>query len=436
MSLPLLLLVTALAPPADTVPLSLEDALARARTANAAVQAAEAGSAAADARVWQATRAFLPSTRVELQGLRTTDPVGVFGLKLRQERFAMEDLALDALNRPEAIGGFSTTLGVEMPLLAPEGWFGFSAARSAAVAEEAGARRMAGAVRLQVSQAYWNAQWAARSVAALDTALAAARAHTAQAEAMERQGLVTGLDARMARIASREVEIRLEQARVERDIARSQLATLLGMAPDADLTLTDALTTSVGATCVQEDCDLAGRGDLEALTAGRDAAAAQARSAWWAQLPQVMGFAAVVHHGQDTPWGTGSGDWTVGLGMRWALFPGLSGIGAVREAGAQRRAVDAQLEGARLQAEAEVRAARQRVQLATRALELATAAEAEARTALEQARLRYRTGISPVTELLDVQATATQTALSLWTARRDLLVARAALDFAYGAHDR
>ena len=108
MSLPLLLLVTALAPPADTVPLSLEDALARARTANAAVQAAEAGSAAADARVWQATRAFLPSTRVELQGLRTTDPVGVFGLKLRQERFAMEDLALDALNRPEAIGGFST----------------------------------------------------------------------------------------------------------------------------------------------------------------------------------------------------------------------------------------------------------------------------------------------------------------------------------------
>ena len=49
---------------------------------------------------------------------------------------------------------------------------------------------------------------------------------------------------------------------------------------------------------------------------------------------------------------------------------------------------------------------------------------------------RDRSLICVVEEPLDVQATATQTALSLWTARRDLLVARAALDFAYGAHDR
>ncbi|MFC1662496.1 TolC family protein, partial [Gemmatimonadota bacterium] len=59
-----------------------------------------------------------------------------------------------------------------------------------------------------------------------------------------------------------------------------------------------------------------------------------------------------------------------------------------------------------------------------------------ARIALEQARLRYRTGTAPITELLDVQVTATNATLAELSARRDLFVAHAALDLAYGVHDR
>ena len=74
-------------------------------------------------------------------------------------------------------------------------------------------------------------------------------------------------------------------------------------------------------------------------------------------------------------------------------------------------------------------AARQRVDVAARA-------EVEAREALEQARLRYRTGAAPITELLDVQAATTATTLNYLAARRDLFVASAALDLAYGVNDR
>ncbi|MDH4046379.1 MAG: TolC family protein, partial [Gemmatimonadota bacterium] len=63
-------------------------------------------------------------------------------------------------------------------------------------------------------------------------------------------------------------------------------------------------------------------------------------------------------------------------------------------------------------------------------------AEGEAREALSQAELRYRTGAAPITELLDVQAAATAASLNHLTARRDLLLAQAALDFAYGVHDQ
>ena len=60
----------------------------------------------------------------------------------------------------------------------------------------------------------------------------------------------------------------------------------------------------------------------------------------------------------------------------------------------------------------------------------------EAQAALDQAQLRYRTGTSPISELLDVQAATTAARLSLTSAQRDHAVARAALDFAFGAFDR
>jgi len=50
--------------------------------------------------------------------------------------------------------------------------------------------------------------------------------------------------------------------------------------------------------------------------------------------------------------------------------------------------------------------------------------------------VRYRTGAAPITELLDVQSAATTATLNLLMARRDLLLAQAALDFAYGVNDR
>jgi outer membrane protein TolC len=68
-------------------------------------------------------------------------------------------------------------------------------------------------------------------------------------------------------------------------------------------------------------------------------------------------------------------------------------------------------------------------------VDVVTSAWAEAQEALAQAGTRYRTGVAPITEVLDVQAATTAARLALLTARRDHAVARAALDFYYGAFD-
>jgi outer membrane protein TolC len=371
--------------------------------------------------------------------MKTTDPVAVFGLKLRQENFQGEDLALDALNRPDAYSGYNATATIQMPLLAPEGLFGFAAARKAAEAEEAGARRAAGATRFYTIQAYTGAVLAARQVAALDTALAAVQAHMRQAEAMHEQGLATGLDARMAKLKASEIEVQRLAARAQADNALSGLRTLLALPDSLEILLTDDLAdaratsdcAAAGAGCTWEN-----RGDLQAYTAGVQAASNGVKSAWASQLPAVAAFGALGHYAKDAPFKDGSGDWTIGIGLSWNPFQGLAGVGKVKEAKAQERAVRAEREAAFRQAELEVLQARRMLEAAQERAHVAAAAAEEAQVALEQARLRYQTGTSSIIELLDVQAAATNATMSELAARRDLLMAHAALDLAYGVFDR
>ena len=422
----------------DTVSLSLQDALLRAHEFNPTLRAEQAEATAVAQGQLEASRAFLPNIRFDAQGVRSTDPVAAFGMKLRQENFAMEDLSLDALNRPPSYSGFSSSITLELPILAPEGLYGFRAARRGAAARDAGARRAGGATTFFVTMAYGDAVLAESRVQALTSAFEAANSHAEQAEALHAQGLVTGLDARLAQIGAAAVETKLLAATAQAANALSALRALLALPDTIPLILTDSLDGDETTTCSAEvtACDIGNRGDLEALRLGSAASAAMIGSAWGKNLPSVALFGSLTHHGRSTPFGEGSGDWTVGIGVRWNVLSALSGVGAVRRANAEHDAALARYEAAERQAVVEVRSAERMLTAAIERVAVAAAAENEATLALEQARLRYRTGTSPITELLDVQAAATDAALQLNEARRDLIVAKAALDFAYGANDR
>jgi outer membrane protein TolC len=108
----------------------------------------------------------------------------------------------------------------------------------------------------------------------------------------------------------------------------------------------------------------------------------------------------------------------------------------VRKAQAERDEAVARLEDAERSAGLEVLQARRMLTAADQRVTVADSAWEEALAALDQATLRYRTGTAPISELLDVQAATTAARLSLMSAQRDHAVARAALDFAFGAFDR
>jgi outer membrane protein TolC len=421
----------------DTSYLSLAAAITQAQTGNPSLRAERAEARAAGQMPNEASTAYLPTITVDLVGLRTTDPVAVFGSKLRQGVFQASDFDLDELNNPDPYNSFNTVATIEQPLLVPEGWLGHKAANRGASAREAAANRVAGATTFQVTQAYWDVQYGARQLAALDTALATVRAHAARAEQMYDQGLVTGLDARLANLQAAEVEVGRVQAEAQLANAGSRLRAILGLPETAPLVLTDSLGPGDPGLCANgtSDCDLNQRGDLIALRLGVEAAGYGVDRAWASQLPFVFAFGSAGHYSNDAWFASGSGNWTVGLGLRWNILRGWAGPGEVNKAKADREAAEARAEAAARQADVEVRSANRMVAAARERVTVAERADAEGAEALEQARLRYRTGTSPITELLDVQAAATNATLNLLAASRDFRVAQAALDFAYGVND-
>ena len=102
-----LLATLLLAPPASAQsPLSLSEAIARAKAHNPDAGSAAAAEREAAERVTQARSGYFPKVDVAESWQRGNNPVFVFSSRLAQRRFTEADFALDALNHPDAHGQF------------------------------------------------------------------------------------------------------------------------------------------------------------------------------------------------------------------------------------------------------------------------------------------------------------------------------------------
>src|SRR5215207_2606998 len=89
-------------------PLSLSDAIARAKAHNPDAGSAAAAEREAAERVTQARGGYFPKLDVAESWQRGNNPVFVFSSHLAQRRFTGADFAVDGLNHPDAENNFRT----------------------------------------------------------------------------------------------------------------------------------------------------------------------------------------------------------------------------------------------------------------------------------------------------------------------------------------
>ena len=225
------LLVAALglaASAAAQTPLTLTEAIARARAQNPDAGSTAAAEREAAQRVTQARAGYLPKVDVAESWQRGNQPVFVFSSLLAQRQFTAADFALGALNQPDALDNIRSAVTVEQSL--------FDRTTKANVAVAGIGHDMATANRTMVdhdlaasvTDAYGRVLVAAAAGQSAAAAVETARADRELAGNRRDAGLVTDADVLQLDVyMSRAREQQIRAASDER-IARAQLNQLMG----------------------------------------------------------------------------------------------------------------------------------------------------------------------------------------------------------------
>ena len=130
---PIILLIVSLAPPAFAQEaLSLQEAVARARSANPSARAAAAGVEESSARVTESRAGWWPRVDASETVQRGDLPVYAFSTLLSQRRFSEADFAIATLNHPDPLTNHRAAVTVQHALFDSQRRLGTDTARLAA----------------------------------------------------------------------------------------------------------------------------------------------------------------------------------------------------------------------------------------------------------------------------------------------------------------
>lgn len=414
-------------------PITLEEALREARDGNPELrrQAARTEGARAESRA--STAPLLPSLGAETGWTRTSDPVGVFGTRLRQGTFGQEDFALDALNDPTPLEDWFTALRLRWSVASPQAWADRSAARRAAAAQAWREVRTREGTDLVTRVRFRQVQGRREAVDAARAAREAAEDTEALFRRRHEEGMMTRADVLQARAERERADAELMRARASLHEARVRLALHLGREPDRLPDPRGPLPDPEGGDGAT-GFDPARRADLRALAAAVDAAESRVTGARMGYLPALDAFAGWSLHGGD-PFASDGTDWSVGVALRWELFTGFRRAAESARARAELTARRLDLREGLREARGEADVARRSVASARSALRASRAARDAAEEGRDLVRRRLEEGLATPTDLLQAEARANRARVEAVEAlvRYHLAVAR--LEFALDASD-
>jgi outer membrane protein TolC len=409
------------------------EAIARARSSNLDVRAAEGAEREAEARVSQIRGSFLPKVDLIESWQRGDQPVFVFSSLLAQRQFTAANFAIDALNHPPATDNFRTALTVDQSIYSPAT---AASLRSARIGHEiAGRQRTAlnQTLAVTVTEAYGRVLVAMASGQAADAAMAAATADREIAGNRRDAGRAT--DADVLQVDVYLARVREQQIRADADerIARATLNDLMGAPLDSifelDATPPSAISAPADLPSLEAEA-LANRPDLQIAVLQEQMASAARDSARAAFLPQVSAQAGWEFNGAQ--WDSRASGWLVGAMARINLFQGFADRARLTEATEQSRRLAFEREKAQNAVRLEIRTALARLDEAGAREAAGRASAMQARESQRIIRDRYESGLADVVALLRAAEAVQEADARQIAAQVDVLLADATLDRALG----
>jgi len=417
-------------------PLTLQQAVNIALEKNPQRKAALADTKAAAADVATARSFLLPHITFSETAERGSDPVYVFGSKLRQQRFTTADFALNVLNTPTPYGNFGTRFGGTWTLFDSLGsWHGVTRADRIKDAASQQLERADQEIVFQAIDAYYGVLLAEKQLDVAEQSLKTSQAILDLAKNRYESGVVVQSDylSAQVRLATR----KQEQIRAQDDLAlaRAQLSTAMGVPAEDEFTPAEPLEEKSLPVLSLDDLEkeaLKKRPDLNRIRSEEEAQKQSVSMAKSAFGPRVNAYGDWEADNPTMFAGGGGNNWVAGVELQVDLFQG----GAKRAELSREKAVEEKMAALKETAtdaiRLQVRRAYYDLDAARQQIDVARATIAEAQEGLRINQDRYDSGLLTITDLLAAEEAARRSQTDYWQAVFAYQVGYANIELASG----
>jgi len=417
-------------------PLTLRDAANIALEKNPIRKAALADTRAASAGVHEAQSYLLPHLTFSEQVTRGNDPVYVFGSKLRQQRFTINDFSLNRLDTPLPYGNFASHFGGTWSLFDSfASWRSVNRAKEINVAASHQLERTDQEILFRIVQSYYGVLLAAKQLEVAEQSEKTANSIVERSQERFDAGLVVESDLLSAkvRLASREED--LVRARNSCELARAQLGLAMGVSPDTIYQLSDALSDRNSLAIPLPELErraLTSRPDLKRIEAQQSAQALTVAIAKSSFGPRLNAFAGWEIDNPTFVAGGGGNNWLGGIELQIDLFQGGAKRAALSRERANAEKIAALKQAAGDAVRLEVRQAYYDQDASRQQIKVARTAISQAEESLRISQDRYDGGLLTMTDLLGTEEAARHTQADYWQAVYRLRISEANLELATG----
>jgi len=407
------LLFSVAAADAETLKLSLRNAMSMALENNNQIKAARFNSDAASQGVNVANSRYLPAVALEETFAATNSPTNAFMMKLDEGNFAFSDF--DTINNPSTRHDFKTVLSVQQPLFVPS----LSPLKEMAVKDAQKAELELEAARqgiaFQVFFTYLDVQKGDAQLGAADKAVADARENMRLATVRTSSGVGLRSDELRSRTHLSMVEQQHITARNNLTLARMKLAMLIGLPEDNQFEISGfqegvavpAISDQVVSDALQTRVEV--KQSHTALEKS-DAALRLARSEY---LPTVGAFASYQLNAKDAPFTSDNEAWSAGVSLKWNIFDGFRTNSERKRALSGQAAAREMLASTTKDIRYQLRESYVRRDEAGKRLEVTKHAVADAEETVRLLTKRYENSLATLVELLDAQTALNQARANL-----------------------
>lgn len=428
--------------PAQTRPLTLDEAVAAGLASSPALHASRMRAESSAARVREVAAARLPSLRLGAGYTRLSEvPPFQVTLPISPDPIVVS---------PSYFNNWNLRLSVQQPVFT--GFRLEAGAEAARMAEKSAGLDLAkdrSELVFAIKSAYWGLSRALQVEAAVAETVGQVREHLKDVRAFFNQGLLVKNEVLRAELQLSNAELLAIDARNAVEVARTALLNLIGLPVDAAIELATSAESQAARVPVAAgggdgpagaqallDTALAGRPELKAAefrVKASEAGLKAAKAGWYPQVSLAGNYYYMRPNSRYLPALDKFRDtWDIGLAVSFDVW----NWGQTRSQADQARAQLAQARDARDlledQAVLEVTQSRLALVQAGRKVTVAAAAVAQADENLRLVRDRFRQGVAVNADVLDAEVFLLQARTAKVQAAIDLVLAQARLEKALG----